>query len=77
MESHLVESFSIFEVFPRNAKFPTFCGVSQPGPGIGSMSFRHWLLARLSNSWSDSKIIPANMTKIFRRIDKIFFLVRS
>jgi hypothetical protein len=28
MESHLVESCSIFEVFPRNAKFPTFCGVS-------------------------------------------------
>jgi hypothetical protein len=28
MESHLVESCSIFEVFLRNAKFPTFCGVS-------------------------------------------------
>jgi hypothetical protein len=28
-ESHLVESHSIFEVFPQNAKFPTFCGVSQ------------------------------------------------
>ncbi len=32
MESHLVESCSIFEVFPRNAKFPTFCGVSQGHP---------------------------------------------
>jgi hypothetical protein len=28
MESHLVESCSIFEVFPRNAKFPTFCGAA-------------------------------------------------
>jgi hypothetical protein len=28
MESHLVESCFIFEVFPWNAKFPTFCGVS-------------------------------------------------
>jgi hypothetical protein len=28
MESHLVESCSIFEVFLRNAKFPTFCGLS-------------------------------------------------
>jgi hypothetical protein len=28
MESHLVESCSIFEVFPQNAKFLTFCGVS-------------------------------------------------
>jgi hypothetical protein len=32
MESHLVESCSIFEVFPRNAKFPTFCGVSRVSP---------------------------------------------
>jgi hypothetical protein len=31
MESHLVESCSIFEVFPQNAKFPTFCGVSLMG----------------------------------------------
>jgi hypothetical protein len=32
MESHLVESCSIFEVFPQNVKFPTFCGVSLPAP---------------------------------------------
>jgi hypothetical protein len=31
MESHLVESCSIFEVFLQNAKFPTFCGVSLMG----------------------------------------------
>jgi hypothetical protein len=40
MESHLVESCSIFEVFPRNAKFPTFCGVSlRPVAGVIGGSF--------------------------------------
>jgi hypothetical protein len=41
MESHLVESCSIFEVFLWNAKFPTFCGVSQLDELYQSSTFKH------------------------------------